>query len=82
MKEASSIVCIALFLLGAQHANGQELSATVGACCARPPIAEPRNFYDILPNGIDRHSYTMTPCAVVRGLRCAVTKAAERISPH
>jgi len=68
MKEASSIVCIALFLLVAQHAKGQELSSTVGMCCAHPPITEPRNDYDILPNGSDRQSYTMTPGGVARGL--------------
>jgi len=43
-------------------------SATVGTCCARPAITESRNYYDILPNGSDRHSYTMTPSGVARGL--------------
>jgi len=43
-------------------------SSTVGMCCARPPVTEPRNYYDIFPNGSDRHSYTMTPSGVVRGL--------------
>jgi hypothetical protein len=46
-------------------------SSTVETCCARPPITEPRNYYEILPNGTDRQSYTMTPSGVVRGRTCA-----------